>query len=108
MQIAQKDRRTATRMPVQRACRLRRQTGLVFGAARTVNVSTRGALLELDAPRPLTKGERLSVAVAWDNGPMVGASSFVPARVVRADLNDQGRQTVALQFDHSDDLAIAA
>lgn len=111
MRLAQ-ERRRAARIDVARACRVRRQAGLAFGTARTINMSTGGALLEVDSTRPIAPGERLAVAVAWDSGPLVGSSSFVPARVIRATeaASDQGtsrRQQVAIQFEAAE-AALAA
>lgn len=102
------DRRFAHRIAVERPAKLRRRVSTHFEHAHTVNVSTTGALLEIESMRPVSVGETLSIAVAWDNAPLIGAGAFVPAKVVRADRTDDRKQRIALTFIQPEAVALAA
>ncbi|MGD9689256.1 MAG: PilZ domain-containing protein [Phycisphaerales bacterium] len=92
------ERRQAARVAIERPCRLRRRSGARFEHARTLDVSTRGALIELDSTHPASPGDSISVAVAWNRSPVVTGSSFVSARVVRADATGPRSQRLGVEF----------
>ncbi len=108
MRLATADRRLAHRIAVDRPAKLRRRAGHQFEQARTLNVSTTGALLEVESLRPVAVGEALAVAVAWDNGPVISAQAFQTAQVVRAERLDDRRQRVAVTFVRSHAVSLAA
>lgn len=93
------ERRQAARVAIDRPCRLRRRGGFRFEHAHTLDVSTRGAMIELESTAPVILGEPLMVAVSWNNAPVVSGNSFVPARVVRAEPTGPRTQRVGVQFD---------
>jgi hypothetical protein len=98
MRLAPDDRRHAARIAVERSCRLRRQIAARFEHAHTLNVSTSGALLEITSHIPVSIGESLALAVAWDGAPLIRNDSFVQARVIRADSTGDTTQRVAIAF----------
>jgi hypothetical protein len=112
MRLTSTDRRHAARIAVDRSCRLRRQggpaTGGRFEHARTINVSTSGALIEIGSAAPIAPGESLALAVAWDGMPVIRSDAFVQARVVRADRAENGAQRVAVRFAATEPVAMAA
>lgn len=101
------ERRAFVRLAIDRPCKVRRHSAR-FEQAHTLNVSTGGALLELRTPRAVTIDERLSVAVAWDDSPVLAHQALLPARVVRVDIADDGRQVVAVEYLHQHEHTLAA
>ncbi|MBY0309211.1 MAG: PilZ domain-containing protein [Phycisphaerales bacterium] len=94
------DRRLHPRIPVSRPARLLRgdrpaSPGLAF--ARTTDISTGGALIEIAATRPFNIGESVRVAVLSDSA-VIDPRSMEEATVVRAQPAGPGRQRVAVRF----------
>ena len=93
------DRRQGSRCPISRPAKLRCLQSGKYMAGRTRNISTTGALLEVDRPSLLVSGQRLAVGIAWtrrDN--LLHHEHLVQATVVRS-LGLGKIQHVALQFD---------
>lgn len=105
---AARERRQHARQVVTRPCTLFRRRTQRFVAARTVDISHGGALVEVESPRPLVEGETIDVGVAWTSSPLITQDSLVEAKVVRVVEQRPGRQTVAVRFDHADVLAAVA
>ncbi|MGC8793706.1 MAG: PilZ domain-containing protein [Bryobacteraceae bacterium] len=59
------ERRAATRFPIQQEVRFKlfHRNGLAIGLGKTVNMSSRGLLIETE--HPLAPGDRLEVSVNW-------------------------------------------
>ncbi|MGQ0627125.1 MAG: PilZ domain-containing protein [Phycisphaerales bacterium] len=94
-----RDRRVADRTPVHRPCKLQRRAGSPFDQARTINLSTTGALIELRTSRTIpVAGEELAVAVAWTPSPLLKTGDLVPARVIRATPREPLTCEVAIEF----------
>lgn len=96
------ERRAFPRFQVARPCKVFHRNSQRYLAARTTDVSAYGALLRVDAPRPLQAGEELDVAVAWEEQPLLARESLMRATVVRLGpsmIADADRcQTVAVRF----------
>ncbi len=108
------DRRVAERVDIDRPCKLQRKTASPFDRAKTINLSTSGALIELRTSRPPVAGEEVSVAVAWTKSPVIGRDTLVPARVIRsiqrpaADWREGQITEVAVEFLRERAMAAAA
>lgn len=107
------ERRHADRLAVDKPVKVQRASAARFEAARTVNVSASGALIELHSPRAIGAGERLALAIAAQPSVVLKARAFVPARVVRVrGPGAHGSQRIAVEFlraEHeADTLALAA
>jgi hypothetical protein len=97
-----RDARLAMARPVKLQCM---QTGRYL-AAQTQNLSSGGALLEIDQPSLLVAGQRLRVGVAWTSRQTVlHRDELAEATVVRS-LAIGPRQSVAVCFDHRQELAV--
>ena len=93
------DRRHGRRLPISRPAKLRCLTTGKYMAGLTHNISTTGAMLEVDRPCLLVNGQRLAVGIAWtrrDN--LLHHEQLVQATVVRS-LGLGKVQHVAVQFD---------
>lgn len=106
--MADNERRRSARHPLARPAKVRcLQTGRYL-AARTQNVSSNGALLEIDHPSLLVSGQQVSVAVAWSRRDAVlKRDDMYQATVVRS-LGLGGRQHVAVVFAGDIPLALSA
>lgn len=102
------ERRLHARQNVTRPCTLFRRRTQRFVAARTRDVSAGGALLEIEAARPLVEGETLDVGIAWTSSPLLSESCLVEAKIVRVVQRDDTHQLVAVRFDRADILAAVA
>lgn len=103
-----KERRLHARQHVMRPCTLFRRRTQRFVAARTCDVSSGGALIEIAAARPLVEGETLDVGIAWSRSPILSADSLIEAKIVRVIQRDDTHQLVAIRFDHAHVLAAVA
>ncbi len=93
------ERRHADRLAVDKPVKVQRASSGRFDAARTVNVSASGALIEVHSPRSLNAGERLSLAIAAQSSVILKARAFVPARVVRVlGAGEGASQRIAVEF----------
>lgn len=79
------ERRTAPRLPLDRACKLLRPDAGRYESARTINVSESGVLIEVRGARRIRHGERLALVIERDGRAVVSAGDFRPARVVRVE-----------------------
>ena len=96
------DRRQGRRISTSRPAKLRcLQTGKYI-AGQTRNVSATGALLEVDRPSLLVRGQRIEVGIAWSrrNAVLRSGEDLVAATVVRS-LGLGRIQHVAVQFDQA-------
>ncbi|MBL8764268.1 MAG: PilZ domain-containing protein [Phycisphaerae bacterium] len=79
-----------------------------FLPARTINLSTYGALLEVQSDRPLIAGETLDVGVAVTDTPILRAEALINSKVIRSSLSGDGNQRVAVQFSRAMSLPVVA
>lgn len=93
-----KERRRSARETVDRPCKVFRPATQRYAAARTRDISSSGALLEIESARPLRLGERLDVAVSWTRTAVLPSSSLMEAKVVRVRDLGRHRHAVALEF----------
>lgn len=93
------ERRKHPRLAAVRPCKVLRHEGRSYTFARTSDYSLGGVLMEIVAARPLCVGDRLSVAIAWGDEPIIPTKSLIPAAVVRAGMMIEGKQRVAVRFD---------
>lgn len=92
------ERRINPRLEITRPGKIRQGGHSRYDQARTINVSTGGALLEIVSPRQVKIGDQLGVAVAWSDTAVLRATNVLPARVIRSRPIDEHRQEVAVQF----------
>lgn len=102
------ERRLHARQTVTRPCTLFRRRTQRFVSARTCDISTGGALIEIETARPLVEGESLEVGIAWTASPVISQTSLVEAKIVRVLHRDATHQLVAVRFDRADVLAAVA
>lgn len=101
------DRRTAGRIKLQLAAKVRQPDTGRYLPARTINISESGLLLQLPTVRPLPAGTELEVVLAHADQPVLRQSRLRPAVVVRSH-EEAMRTTVALQYQDRQQLAQAA
>lgn len=102
------ERRADLRQPVARPCKLFHGPSRRYAAAKTCNLSSTGALLEVDMARQLMPGEEVELVIAWRPVGVLDSGQMVRARVIRAATGDSGRQMVALEFSDAGRMAVAA
>lgn len=102
------ERRAEERRAVARPCKVFRRSTLRFVAARTVNCSRQGVLLDLAEERPFTLGETVEIAVAWSPRPLLEAASLIPATVVRVGPASGEGQRIALRLAEPAEAVAAA
>lgn len=73
----------------------------------TCNVSSTGALLQLNSASLLVQGQRLRVGVAWNDHTAIIQNAQMTEAVVVRSFGINGRQQVALCFDERQELELA-
>lgn len=106
--MASKERRLFARQSVERPCKVFRRGTQKYVPAVTLDVSAGGAMLEMRTVRPIKPGERIDVGVAWSRAPILLEDALMEARVVRVIQLAEDRQSVAVQFEHVEELAAVA
>ncbi|MBK7406389.1 MAG: PilZ domain-containing protein [Phycisphaerales bacterium] len=102
------ERRQYERRTFDRACKLLHEPTLQFMAARTCDLSSGGALLELSHHRRLNLGDRVDVVIDWTNRGIVDRQAMLGATVVRLAGNEGLCQQVGVCFDRELTVAQAA
>lgn len=98
--ITRKDRRQGRRHPISRPVKLRCLITGKYMVGQTYNISSSGALLEIDRPSLLINGQRLAVGVAWTRQQaLLHEDDMAHATVIRS-LGLGRIQHVAVEFDH--------
>lgn len=92
------ERRRAPRLECKRPCKVLHPASMRYMAARMVDLSTGGALLELSQHRPLQAGDRVDVLIDWDERGMIARDATVEAKVVRLSDAEGLRQRVGVSF----------
>ncbi len=105
---AARERRRFERQEIERSCKIYRPAHKRYLPGRTLDLSAGGALLEVEAPRPLIPGEAIDLAVAWTNLPVLPTRALQDARIVRVTRERDGRQIVAVEFKRAQSLSAVA
>jgi hypothetical protein len=92
------ERRRFERVPCARPCKVLHPASMRYMAARTLDFSPGGALLELSQHRPLRSGDRVDVMIDWDQRGVVGRETTREAVVVRTGEPEGLRQRVGVAF----------
>lgn len=92
------ERRQHERVDCRKPCKLLHPASMRYMAARTLDLSARGALLELSQFKPLTAGDRIDVLIDWDERGMVERDTTVEARVVRLVPTGDDHQRIGVSF----------
>ncbi len=105
--MVQCERRTRDRLTLLRPCKVYVPRIGKYLHGSTWNLSSSGALLELDQPAPLEPGDRLFVGVAIKRRQALFASDdMMGAGILRVLPTDNDSIAVAIHFDHEElDLA---
>lgn len=91
-----RDPRISTHRPVKVKCE---QTVGKYIAGTTDNISDGGAMLMLDYPRLLTKGQKIQIGIAaYPTTGMLLAEEFIEATIVRS-LGHGETQHVAVRYE---------
>ncbi len=93
------DRRRLPRTPTQVECKLLRPFAPRYVEAVTVDISSSGVLLLVEAGSPLRVGEEVELVIAWDGAPLITAEDTLAGVVVRAGGSDLRLQPAAIEFD---------
>ena len=102
------ERRRVARFPVSRPVKLRCSDSGRYVAGVTNNISSSGALLEVQHPSLLVAGQRMQMGIAWTKGQaVIPTEKMTDCTVVRS-VGIGGVQRVALMFDHPQQLAATA
>ncbi len=102
-----RNRRRYPRAQLNRPVKLQCTRTGRYLSGQTCDVSAGGALIEVAQPSLLVSGQELAVGIAWTNRNMLlGESDMVPAIVTRS-LGLGGKQQVAVQFSHYQQLQLA-
>lgn len=102
------ERRRHTRVECTRPCKLLHPASMRYMAARTLDLSSSGALLELSHHRPLHAGDRVDVLVDWDQRGVVARDTTLEATVVRLGPAENSRQQVGVAFCADQSVPLAA
>ena len=99
------ERRRDARIAVDRPIKLQCVHSGRYLRGHTGNLSASGALLEIDHPSLLVRGQRLRIGIAWDNRQAVISSDAMAQATVVRSWGQGPTQRVAVRFDHRQELA---
>lgn len=102
------ERRKQARVECARPCKLLHPASMRYMAARTIDLSSGGALLEVSHLRPLRAGDRVDVLVDWDQRGVVARDTTLEATVVRLAPAESSRQRVGVSFREGQAVPLAA
>jgi hypothetical protein len=100
------DRRRDARLPLDRPVKVQCLHTGRYLAGHTCNLSSSGALVEIDHPSLLIPGQRIKVGVSQTKQDVIlRAEEMTEATVVRS-MGHRGTQRVAVMFDQRQELAM--
>jgi len=102
------ERRSHARHTIHRPVKIRCGVTGRYLTGRTQDISTNGALIEVDYPLLLARGQSLKIGIAWTDRDVVIRSSEMSPAQVRRSLGMGSVQHVAVQFDLPVELAATA
>lgn len=91
------ERRQHYRVPIAKPCKVFHPATRRYLPGRTTDVSAGGALLRVNAPRPLVPGDEIEMYIAWNNRSLLTTSEQMRGRVTRT-LFDGNEQIIAIEF----------
>ncbi len=97
-QTATLNRRACERRDYDRPCKLARHGAARFAAGRTINLSSSGALLEVEEPVNVEPGQIVEVGIQWCRGGLMRQAALIPSRIVRMHCSPEGTRHIAVQF----------
>ncbi|MAE68121.1 MAG: hypothetical protein CMJ18_28055 [Phycisphaeraceae bacterium] len=101
-----RERRRDPRARIARSAKLQCAVTGRYYQGCTQDVSSGGAMLEINHPSLMVVGQQLRVGIAWTNRhALIRRDEMIPARVTRS-LGIEGRQRVAVQFETPQELAL--
>jgi c-di-GMP-binding flagellar brake protein YcgR len=92
------ERRRHRRFGIERDGKVYSPDTRQYTPARTRDLSVGGAMLEVDAERPFSAGQRVDIAVASTTDGIIRNESMVQAVVVRADALRGKKQVIAVRY----------
>ena len=103
------ERRQHARLECKKPCKLLHPASMRYMAARTLDLSSGGALVEISHHRPLQTGDRVDVLVDWDQRGVVARDTTLEATVVRLVGPTEGtRRRVGVSFHAGQAVPLAA
>ena len=108
MQFRSDERRRDARLAMNRPVKVECEHAGRYVTGYTQNLSTTGALMDIDHPSLMVPGQRVKVGVAYTRrSVIIKKEEMIPGTVVRsAGLGNT--QTIAIQFDERQELALSA
>jgi len=102
------ERRRYPRQQIDRAAKIFHEETLRYAEARACDLSAGGALVEVRAVRAFLPGDRVRVAFDWLGRGVIERQAMLPATIVRAEPEVDGRRRLALAFDLASEARSAA
>jgi len=99
------ERRRDARLPLDRPVKVQCLHTGRYLAGHTFNLSASGALVEIEHPSLMIPGQRIKVGVAQTKQNVILQSEEMADATVVRSMGHRGRQTVAVMFDHRQELA---
>jgi hypothetical protein len=100
------ERRAAPRLRMSRGAKVYSPLTRRYYAARTIDMSRGGAMVSITSPRTLIAGDKLDIAIAWDDRCLIPQATMVKAEVARVVGRIGEHQAVGIRF--TDEIALAA
>jgi len=98
LRLANADRRRDKRFSIARPGKLFRRATQQYAPVTTLNLSSSGALVEIQTTRPLAVGEIIDLGVAFRDAALVSSKSLVQGFVARTRSLADNRQIVAVRY----------
>ncbi len=95
------ERRRYPRQQIDRPAKLFHEETLRYTDARACDLSAGGALVEVRMARAFLPGDRVRVAFDWLGKGVLEHQAMIPATIVRAEPEADGRRRLALAFEHA-------
>ncbi len=102
------ERRRYPRQQIDRAAKIFHEETLRYAEARACDLSAGGALVEVRAVRAFLPGDRVRIAFDWLGKGVIERQAMLPATIVRAEPEVDGRRRLALAFEHANATRSAA
>lgn len=102
------ERRRHARMYVRKPCKIFHRQTRQYLAAATHDFSVGGAMVWLEATRPLNVGDEIELIVGWGASAIVTADAGVVGQVLRILPMAEGKQAAAIRFKTVQDGVIDA
>ena len=108
MQFGSDERRRDARLELNRPVKVECAHTGRYVTGYTQNLSTTGALMDIDHPSLMVPGQRIKIGVAYTRqSVIIKKDEMIPGTVVRS-VGLGNIQTVAIQFDEPQEMAMSA